>query len=138
MAKARSRFNQHLALAEAPNKGHVQRLTESERANTLLQEALAKSGELVASLEAKVELLQKEVADVRKWWRQDQDTVGELRERLAAVKREPELMASLSHQRDTLQRQLDKCLGWIARAQDKGPYGASDDDPAFPFNNGSR
>lgn len=138
MAKARSRFNQHLALAEAPNKGHVQRLMESEEARRLLQEALDKSGELVASLEGKLADAEKLTAQYKNWWRMEQEHVSDLRLTLAERKAQPARIEGLINERDGLQRRLDQCLGWIAKSQNKGPFETCEPDAGYPFNNGSR
>lgn len=113
-------------------------LNENLAAKALLQEALDKSAELVAHRENEVREQAKRANNNYDWWQEEKLVVKDLRKRLEGAERNERRVIELTNDRDALQRRLDKCLGWIARAQDKGPYGASDDDPAFPFNNGSR
>ena len=121
---------------ECINLRHL--LGECGKSKALLQEALDKSAELVASLEAKVELLQTEVADTRRWWGQEKDTVKRLKDELIERNDQSSRIVDLINHRDALQRRLDQCLGWIAKSQNKGPFETCEPDAGYPFNNGSR
>lgn len=128
MAKSRSRFNQHLALAEeAPNKEHIQRLMESEEARELLKQALDKSAELVASLETKIVSLTEERDRVRQWWQNSETNAKSWRDAYEDLKRENASLrqekSAHEAERRTLMPRVFRMEGWINATRGLDPSG---------------
>ena len=125
--------------AAADRASDIQRLlNDTADARNLLEQALEKSQQLVASLEAAVALQRQRADSNFVYWQDENLLVKELREKLSKVQSEPALIDQLTMERNSFQRQLDKCLGWIAKADGKGPFDAPEPDAGYPFYNGSR
>ena len=102
-------------------------LDETAEARNLLEEAVNKSSILVATLEEKLNAAEMDAAKHRRWWQEEQDVKRLLQEKMMAMTDQSSVIADLIALRDDLRRQLNQCLGWIAKAQGHGPFGAVQD-----------
>lgn len=112
-------------------------LEESNQAKALLQEALDKSAELVAHLENEVREQAKRANNNYDWWQEEKLVVKDLRKQLAEVQGQAGLIAKLTGDRNNLQSRLDQCLGWIAKASNKGPFDIESPLQAIRFTTGA-
>jgi len=128
---AKSRFSR---ITESP--------TKSEEARKLLQEALAKSGELVASLEGrlKVATAEKEEmgADLKRthcYWQEDREELNKVRAERNnyrdAVDHLNMKVGGILEERNNFRDQLNRALGWIDHARGFGPGDAEEQGADF-------